>query len=220
MKIVLDQGYVQLVDSMGSDSSIVNAARVSYLGQSKGDEKDKKLLFYLMEHGHTSPFEMVQFAFEVEAPLFVIAQWQRHRTMSYNQVSRRYTSEGVSFWIPTSLRVPDSKNKQASYEEMDELDESQALEIIEEITERSQEAYEQLLDLGVSRELARMVLTQNLRAKMVVSVNAHNLMHFIELRASNEAQKEIRDYALALLDIMEDVLPWTTEAFKQYRLNK
>ncbi len=213
-----DQGFIQLIDQMGDDMSVVNAARVSFNGTSKGEEQDKKLLFYLMEHGHTSPFEMVQFKWLVKAPLIVVAQWQRHRTWSYNQVSRRYTSSGMSFWFPTEFRSQDDKNKQASSDDLDKYDNSAAAAIVAETTEICEAAYHELLDLGVSREMARIVLPQNLHASMVATVNAHNLLHFIELRYSNEAQKEIRDYAMAMLEIMEETMPWTVEAFRKYRL--
>ena len=213
-----EQGYIELIDQMGDDMAVVNAARVSFNGASKGEEQNKKLLFYLMEHKHTSPFEMVQFKWYVKAPLIVIAQWQRHRTWGYNQVSRRYTSNDISFWYPTEFRSQDAKNKQASFDDLDEYDNRAAADIVAEVTEFCEASYHELLDLGVSREIARIVLPQNLHASMIATVNAHNLLHFIELRYSNEAQKEIRDYAMAMLEIMEETMPWTVEAFKKYRL--
>ncbi len=111
---VLDKGWIELQDVMGDDTAIVNAARVSYLGESKGPDRDKKLLFYLLQHRHTTPFEMVEFKFRVKCPIIVARQWLRHRTFSVNEISRRYSSEEIDFYIPDTWRTQSDSNKQAS----------------------------------------------------------------------------------------------------------
>lgn len=119
---VLDQGWIELVDAMGDDQSIVEAARVSYLGESKGVEQDERLIRYLLKNGHTSPFEMVEFKFRVKAPIFVARQWMRHRVWSYNEVSRRYTDEDITFMVPEILRGQANDNKQMSAGELTNSD--------------------------------------------------------------------------------------------------
>ncbi len=114
---ILDKGFVELIDHMGNDNTIVSSARVSFMGESKGEEKDAKLIHYLMKNHHDTPFEMVEFTFRVKCPLFIRSQWMRHRMWSYNEVSRRYTSEDIDFYIPTQLRKQGDTNRQASKDE-------------------------------------------------------------------------------------------------------
>src|SRR3990172_1334841 len=118
-KDILDKGYVELIDVMGNDKTVVAAARVSYLGESKGPDKDKKLVSYMMKHGHTSPFEHVVFQWRIKCPLFVRSQWHRHRTWSYNELSRRYTDDIIDFYIPETWRKQGTINKQGSVEVFD-----------------------------------------------------------------------------------------------------
>jgi thymidylate synthase (FAD) len=214
---VLDKGWVELQDVMGDDLAIVNAARVSYLGESKGPEQDRKLLLYLLHHKHTSPFEQVEFKFRVKAPLFVARQWMRHRTWSYNEMSRRYTSDEIDFYYPTAWRKQSQANKQASDEMLsDPKATATADEMIHEIVAKCDTTYQSLLSLGVSREMARMVLPQNLYTQFVAKVDAHNLMHFFRLRMSDDAQYEIRLYAQAIYHgFFKKVLPWTAGAFEE-----
>ncbi len=156
---VLDQGWIELQDMMGDDLAIVNAARVSFLGESKGSERDKKLLFYLLEHRHTSPFEQVEFRFRVRAPLVVWWQWVRHRTWHVNAQSGRYTPfEEGDFYVPAAWRLQAADNKQASEGELTGPAADALTEALREHYERSYALYRQALDAGVARELARMFL--------------------------------------------------------------
>ena len=206
---ILDKGSITLQDVMGNDLSIVNAARVSYLGESKGDTKDKKLLLYLMEHNHTSPFEMVEFKFRVKCPLFVARQWMSHRTWSYNEVSRRYTSENIEFYIPEKWRRQDIKDKQAS----SGYTKSYSKELLD-ITNTAMGFYNEAIKNGVAREQARLFLPVCMYTEFIGKVDAHNLMKFLILRMSNHAQYEIRLYARAICHIfLKENLPWTYEGF-------
>ncbi|MEL6152119.1 MAG: FAD-dependent thymidylate synthase, partial [Chloroflexota bacterium] len=225
---VLDKGWIELIDLMphpsldvSGDLAIVNAARVSFLGESKGDEKDKKLLFYLLRNRHTSPFEMVEFKFRVRAPLVTWWQWVRHRTQSFNAQSGRYTefNEG-DFYIPDVWRKQSKDNKQASEGEVDtDVDERLTRELIAHY-EKSYQLYEDALRNGVSREMARLFLPGfSVYYTWVVKVDAHNLMHFLRLRMAPDAQYEIRVYAQAIYDaFFKPALPWTAEAFEKYIL--
>jgi thymidylate synthase (FAD) len=223
---LLDKGYVEIVNMMGNDSSIVNAARVSYL--SKGGVKDKKLLFYLMQNNHSTPFEMVEFKFRVKCPLFVARQWMRHRTWSYNEISRRYTSEDIEFYIPDSnkWRLQSNKNKQSSGgflppSDNDSLDGTYFTEEIYSYCTWGFTTYQNALANGMSCEMARMFLPINMYTTFIAKVDAHNLMHFLKLRMSDHAQYEIRVYAEAIYNnFFKPNLQWTSEAFEKYRLNK
>lgn len=221
---VLDAGYVALLDMMphpdtdvSGDLAIVNAARVSFLGESKGAERDKKLLFYLMKHHHTTPFEMVEFKLRIKAPLFVARQWMRHRTWSYNEVSRRYTDEGIQFYVPDVWRLQASNNKQGSAGWL--LDGLLSSNEYVDAIDKARETYENLIMRGVAREQARAVLPQSMYTTFIAKVDAHNLMHFLRLRMHPHAQYEIREYATAIYDnIFKPTLPWTAEAFEKYQL--
>lgn len=212
-------GSIVLVDHMGDDLSIVRAARVSYKGTTKGNEADKKLIFYLMKNRHTTPFEMVKFTFEVVAPIFVARQWFRHRMSNFNEESGRYTVLENGYYIPApeEIRIQDEKNKQASHGQMHPEVAIYANAIIKEQTERANEAYLSLLAYGVPREQARFVLPMNTLTKFIYCSDLHNLMHFIELRSSDHAQKEIRDYANAIVELITPYVPWTMEAYALYR---
>lgn len=230
---VLDKGYVELLDMMphpatgvSGDLSIVNAARVSFLGESKGTEADKKLLFYLLRNQHTSPFEMVKFKFRTHAPLITYWQWVRHRTFHYmnaNAQSGRYTPfEEDDFYVPDVWRKQSKSNKQASEGELEG-------EISDELTQkllahydRGFELYKEALETGVSKEMARLFLPGfSVYYTWVMSVDAFNLMNFIRLRIASDAQYEIRVYAQAIYEnFFKPALPWTAEAFEQYVLNR
>ncbi len=216
---VLDQGWIELQDVMGDDLAIVNAARVSFLGESKGDERDKKLLFYLLRHRHTSPFEQVEFKFRVRAPLVTWWQWVRHRTWSMNAQSGRYTPfEEGDFYLPDIWRLQAASNKQASE---GELSGPQAEALSEKLLAHYQEGfalYKEALDAGVAREMARLFLPGfAVYYTWVVKVDAHNLMNFLRLRMASDAQYEIRAYAWAIYEhFFKAALPWTAEAFERY----
>ncbi len=216
---VLDKGWIELQDMMGDDLAIVNAARVSFLSESKGSERDKKLLFYLLQHRHTSPFEQVEFKFRVRAPLVVWWQWVRHRTWHVNAQSGRYTafSEG-DFYVPGTWRLQSSDNKQASEGQLTGPPANHLTQSLEDHFRRSFELYEEALDAGVARELARLFLPGfAVYYTWVVKVDAHNLMHFLRLRMAPDAQHEIRTYAQAIFThFFKPALPWTAEAFERF----
>ncbi|GAB4510457.1 MAG: FAD-dependent thymidylate synthase [Anaerolineae bacterium] len=226
---VLDKGFVELLDLMPHPSSdipgdlaIVNAARVSFLGESKGAERDKKLLFYLLRHRHTSPFEMVEFKFRLRAPLVTFWHLVRHRTANINMQSGRYTPfEESDFYVPSVWRKQSQDNKQASEGEL-AFEESAALtEKLLEHYDNSYRLYNEALQTGVSREMARLFLPGfSVYYTSVWKMDAHNLMHFLNLRLASEAQYEIRVYAEAIYEhFFKPALPWTAEAFEQYFLN-
>lgn len=227
---VLDKGFVQLVDFMPhpatgvtGDMAVVNAARVSFLGESKGDVADKKLLFYMLRNYHTSPFEQVMFKFRVRAPLVTWWQWVRHRTWHFNAQSGRYTPfEEGDFYVPSVWRKQSKSNKQASEGEL-EPDESGALtEKLLSFYNQGYDLYREALDAGVSKEMARLFLPGfSVYYTWVASVDAHNLMHWIRLRMAADAQYEIRVYAEAIYEsFFKPALPWTAEAFETYVLNQ
>ncbi|MEP7289965.1 MAG: FAD-dependent thymidylate synthase [Chloroflexota bacterium] len=217
---VLDKGFVELQDLMGNDLAIVNAARTSFLGESKGPEKDKKLLFYLMRHQHTSPFEMVEFKFLIRAPLLTFWQLVRHRTLSINMSSGRYSAfEESDFYVPDVWRKQASNNKQASEGTLGDPDgEALTQELLEHYA-RGYRLYTTALEKGVSREMARLFLPGfAVYYTGVIKVDAHNLMHFLRLRMADDAQFEIRVYAAAIYEhFFKPALPWTAEAFELYR---
>lgn len=225
---ILDHGFVELLDSMGNDLTIVNAARVSFLGESKGEEQDSKLIKYLIQNKHTSPLEQVEFQFRVKCPLFIARQWMRHRTWNYNEISRRYTSEEIEFYIPTELRKQADNNRQASTEELVTNDVElydpgsgkyyslcSPSTFISLVSNSAYQQYQALLRAGVAREQARMILPQNMYTMFYAKVDLHNLLHFIELRNSEHAQYEVRLYAQALEDLIKDIVPVTYKYWKE-----
>ena len=208
------KSFIRLVEYMGDDWSVVKSARVSFGQDRKTDEEDARLVRYLMMHDHMTPFEHIVFKFHVSCPLFVRAQWFRHRTWSYNEISRRYTSTKLQFYIPTRYRKQDLKNKQGSVFS-DEINNDIAQNIVKKQTDYGLLAYNQLIEMGIAREHARMVLPQNMYTEFYATVNLRNLLHFVRLRISLEAQWEIRQYAKAILDLLEKTVPITLEAFKE-----
>lgn len=212
---VLDKGFVQLVDYMGDDKSAVKAARVSYGGETSTEEKDKKLINYLLKHGHFSPFEHISFTFHVKAPIFVVRQWFRHRIgMSPNEISRRYTSKQADeFYLPDHIRIQDTKNKQGSFKTTDKELTEKAINKINKIYDETYSVYQELLDMGVAREMARIVLPVGQYTEFYLTTNARALMHFLNLRADSHAQWEIQEYAKAMANISEKICPWTYESF-------
>lgn len=190
---------LELIRISGSDLDIVNAARVSYGKVSqKVSERDKKLITFLMEHNHTSPFEHNQLSFRVKAPIFVQRQWMRHRMNSYNEISYRYVKAALEFYIPPKWRSQDTQNKQASIGSFDNAEFTQKFK---ESIACSMQTYEYLLDNGVGRELARSLLPLCTYTEFIFTCNLHSLMHFLKLRLHAGAQYEIRMYAQILLKL-------------------
>lgn len=208
----LDHGFAELVDSMGDDLSVVQAARVSTGSGTKGEEADKKLINYLMRHSHTSPFEQVTFKFHVKCPIFVARQWMRHRTWSYNEMSGRYMELPREFYNPSVWRAQDTANKQGSLPYNG--DTYWVKGAYEEALAWCERAYQSLLDNGVARELARMVLPLSTYTEFYGTVNLHNLFRFLKLRLDSHAQPEIQVYAQALLMLITPIVPWSVEAWR------
>jgi len=216
-------GSVEYVDHMGSDLSVVNAARVSFgVEKNELDEKDTKLINYLMQHNHTSPFEHCVVTMRFTVPLFIRSQHHRHRTWAYNEISRRYTSVDMKFYSPPAFRTQHKSNRQASNNELIDptLNSSyiaigfeDASKAVAMHNNRSLGLYNALIDAGVCREQARGVLPQNLYTEYYGSVNLHNLFKFIGLRSHDGAQWEIQQVAKACLDIALKHFPVATEAY-------
>lgn len=221
-----DIGKVEYVESMGSDLTIVNAARVSF-GKHKEslDGRDLKLIKYLIKHRHTSTLEHNLVTFRFKVPLFIRSQHHRHRTWSYNEISRRYTEENLQFYEPRTFRTQHKSNRQAS--NVDELDPimgyfedggpNHASSVVRAHHRQSVNLYESLMDKGVCREQARGVLPQNLYTEYYGSVNCSNLLKFVELRTHDGAQWEIQQVAKACLQIAENLWPETIKAYREIR---
>lgn len=196
---------VALVRASGSDLDVVNAARVSY-GKvaTQISDRDRVLIKFLMEHGHSSPFEHNQLSFRIKAPIFVIRQWMRHRMNSYNEISYRYVKAPTEFYIPRFWRFQDKNNRQVSVGafENDEL-----LKAYKNALDVSFKTYESLLEQGVCREQARGLLPTCTYSEFIFTCNLHSLMHFLKLRLGKDAQKEIQAYAQALLTLAEPHFP-------------
>lgn len=219
---VLNHGHVRLVESMGSDLSIVRNARVSYDAEWRSGEdagKDAKLIDYLVKNGHTSPLEAVKFTFDIKAPIFVLRQWHRHRTWSFNEVSARYTELPEEFYIPEISQITgqSSSNKQMRTDVEHPFAEHHQEFISRQCTEAFR-VYRLMLDDGVPRELARGVLPLNTYSHMFATVDLHNLAKFFKLRLHEHAQYEIRVYAQAMLELIEPLVPVTTAAIKRHWL--
>lgn len=213
---LLDKGFVRLIDFMGSDNRVVSAARVSFGGTSKGEERDKGLIKYLLEHQHHTPFEHCYFQFHICCPIYVARQWMRHRWGSYNEISARYTQVKDEFYIPSVFRGQDVKNRQGSVTA--DLDNEALHKLYEESVEASFAAYNKLIEAGVAREMARGVLPVCQYTQFYWSVNARSLLNFLQLRTDGHAQYEIRVYADAIAQIFKEKMPWSWEAFEA--LNK
>jgi thymidylate synthase (FAD) len=207
VKVLNGQGWVGLIDKMGTESSIVNAARVSF-GKIKKDinEKDIVLLEYLIENRHTSPLEHLVFTFSIYCPLFIRGQWHRHRTWSYNEISRRYTEMDIEFFTPSKLRQQAKINRQASVDSS-VFDDKKLILSIDEHNKKSLKLYENLLKQGACREQARGVLPQNMMVTFWGTVNLNNLLHFLDLRDHDHAQWEIREYAIAIKKLITPYVP-------------
>lgn len=216
-KQLLDHGKIELIDHMGDDQRIAQAARV-LVDAPWRELEDPKLIKYMFDNKHTSPFEHVVFTFYVKAPIFVFRQWHRHRMWSYNEVSARYKELPAEYYVPASDHIgkQSGSNHQAriiggelSYEA------PFCRATIERACGNAFGAYETLLRQGCPREIARGVLPVNTYSEMVATVDLHNLMHFIRLRSDEHAQYEIRVYSDAILDIIETIVPITVGLLKE-----
>ncbi|MBY3580485.1 FAD-dependent thymidylate synthase [Rhizobium bangladeshense] len=228
---VLDHGFIRVLDYMGDDAAVVQAARVSYGRGTKQVSEDRGLIRYLMRHSHTTPFEMAEIKIHVKLPIFVARQWIRHRTASVNEYSARYSVLDKEFYVPDAkdLAPQSSANKQGREKHAVE-DPSWILQLLRDDAERSYSSYTKLLNqnesgetldpnrTGLARELARMNLSLNYYTQWYWKTNLHNLLHFLRLRADSHAQYEIRVYAEKLLDITKLWVPLTYEAFQEYKL--
>ena len=230
---VLDHGFVRVVDYMGDDSSIVQAARVSYGRGTRRISDDRGLIRYLMRHRHTTPLEMCELKLHVKLPIFVARQWIRHRTANVNEYSARYSILDREFYVPSAdVIAPQSQhNRQGRGAPLSPRDAVRVQALLREDAERAYEHYKELLNegtegepldperTGLARELARMNLSLNYYTQWYWKIDLHNLLHFLALRADQHAQHEIRVYAEAILEqVVKPWVPLTYEAFRDYRL--
>lgn len=231
---VLDHGFVRVIDYMGDDAAIVQAARVSYGKGTKQVNQDKGLINYLMRHWHSTPFEMCEIKFHVKLPMFVARQWIRHRTANVNEYSARYSILDKEFYIPRleDLAPQSKQNHQGRGGDTLSADEAaRVLDILKSDALQTYDHYEELMNCdrdgnvldenksGIARELARMNLTMNYYTQWYWKIDLHNLMHFLMLRADSHAQYEIRAYADAMIDIVKKWVPFAYEAFEEHRLH-
>ena len=218
----LDKGFVRLVDSMGGDDAIVQAARVSYGKGTRKVTQDRGLIRYLMRHRHTTPFEMVEFKFHCKMPIFVARQWVRHRTANINEYSLRYSEARDDFYIPDKddIHFQSKVNRQGRdlTDVPDELKEK-VIRYFEEMSERSFSLYQELNEAGIARELARAILPVNIYTEWYWKNDLHNTLHFLHLRMDSHAQYEIRVYANAMAKFVEEIAPIAFEAFMDYVVN-
>jgi thymidylate synthase (FAD) len=219
---VLDKGFVRLIDYMGSDDAIVEAARVSYGKGTKKVREDRRLIRYLMRHQHTTPFEMVELKFHVKLPIFVARQWIRHRTASVNEYSGRYSVMEDHFYLPQAndIKYQSTTNRQGRDER--EVDGDLSSRFIEMLNNSNRIVYDEYLkaiDAGIAREIARINLPISLYTQWYWKIDLHNLFHFLKLRLDQHAQAEIREYASAMASIVKEIVPVAWEAFEDYQLN-
>jgi thymidylate synthase (FAD) len=219
---VLDHGFVRVVDYMGDDAAVVQAARVSYGRGTRKMSEDEGLIRYLMRHWHSTPFEMCEIKYHVKLPIFVARQWIRHRTANVNEYSARYSIMDKDYYIPdpANLAAQSTTNRQGRGDILDEATAAHVLALLRADAEQTYGHYEEMLDedIGLARELARMNLTLNTYTQWYWKTDLHNLFNFLRLRADAHAQYEIRVYAEAMLKTVEAWVPLSTAAFRDYRL--
>lgn len=208
---------VRLVDHMGDDSAIVQAARVSYGQGTKSVNEDRQLIRYLMRHWHTTPFEMVEFKFHVKVPIFVARQWLRHRMASVNELSARYSVVKDDFWVPTDYRRQSAQNKQGS--DAESFKDDSATMSQTHSCRTAFDVYDGLLGRGISRELARAHLPQSTFTEFYWKIDLHNLFHFLRLRMDDHAQPEIHEASKEVFELIKPIVPLACEAFMDYRVN-
>jgi len=229
---VLDHGFIRVIDYMGDDGAVVQAARVSYGRGTRKTSEDKALIHYLMRHHHSTPFEMCEIKLHVKLPIFVARQWIRHRTANVNEISARYSILDNEFYIPApaQLAAQSSINRQGRGAVLEGDEAAEVLALLRDDAERAYGHYAQMLNetedgsvaddtrSGLARELARMNLSLNFYTQWYWKTDLHNFMHFLRLRADSHAQYEIRVYAEAMLEVLDRWVPATAAAFRQYRL--
>ncbi|MGR3722946.1 FAD-dependent thymidylate synthase [Abyssibius alkaniclasticus] len=221
---LLDHGFVRLIDYMGDDGAIVQAARVSYGRGTKAVQNDAGLIRYLMRHWHSTPFEMCEAKFHVKLPVFVARQWIRHRTANVNEYSARYSILDREFYIPAPehLAAQSVVNNQGRGAVLEGEEAARVLDMLKADANRAYDHYEEMLNQdgqqGLARELARMNLPANVYTQWYWKVDLHNLFHFLRLRADAHAQFEIRVYAQKMCEIVADWVPAAYAAFEDYRL--
>jgi len=222
---VLDHGFVRVIDYMGDDAAIVQAARVSYGQGTKKVSDDSGLIRYLMRHWHSTPFEMCEIKLHVKLPVFVARQWIRHRTANVNEYSARYSILDREFYIPApeNLAAQSTVNSQGRGAVLEGDEAARVLETLKTDAGRAYDHYEDMLSQdgqqGLARELARMNLPANVYTQWYWKTDLHNLFHFLRLRADAHAQYEIRVYAEAICDLVRAWVPAAWAAFEDYRLN-
>lgn len=218
----LDHGFVRLVDVMGDDGSIVQAARVSYGAGTKTVNEDRGLIRYLMRHKHTTPFEMVEFKFHIKLPIFIARQWIRHRTANVNEYSGRYSIMKDDFYLPDvdQIRPQSENNKQGRSDETFSEEKANAIrEKLGSVQKELYTEYESLLGEELARELARINLPLSNYTEWYWKIDLHNLFHFLRLRIDSHAQYEIRVYGEAMAEIVKEIVPHAWKAFEDYSLN-
>ncbi|MDG3041981.1 FAD-dependent thymidylate synthase [Roseicyclus marinus] len=221
---VLDHGFVRVIDYMGDDSAIVQAARVSYGAGTKHVSNDEGLIRYLMRHWHSTPFEMCEVKFHVKLPVFVARQWIRHRTANVNEYSARYSILDREFYIPEpgQLAAQSTVNNQGRGAVLEGAEAARVLEMLKSDAMRAYDHYEEMLSQdgqqGLARELARMNLPANVYTQWYWKTDLHNLFHFLRLRADAHAQYEIRVYAELMCKLVADWVPLAYTAFADYRM--
>lgn len=220
---VLDKGFVRLVDYLGGDARIVQSARVSYGDGTKTVREDKGLIDYLMRHLHTSPFEQVNFTFHLKMPIFVARQWVRHRTARMNEISGRYSIMRDEFYVPpaefVNFQSADNKQGRDPDRPLPEGFPERYREDLERFNKDVYAHYEQVIEEGVSREIARINLPLSLYTEFYWQMDLHNLFHFLHLRMDAHAQLEIRLFAEAIAKIVKVACPYAYEAFERHILN-
>jgi thymidylate synthase (FAD) len=230
---VLDHGFVRVVDYMGDDAAVVQAARVSYGRGTRRVTEDQGLINYLMRHRHTTPFEMCEIKYHVKLPIFVARQWIRHRTANVNEYSARYSVLDNEFYVPEPdhLAAQATANRQGRGAVLEGAAAQRVLDLLRENAERAYAGYAELLGEdasgapldptrpGLARELARLNLTFGFYTQWYWKIDLHNLMHFLSLRADPHAQYEIRAYAEVMLGTLKRWVPMTYQAFLEYRMN-
>jgi len=227
---VLDHGFVRVIDYMGDDAAVVQAARVSYGRGTKRVQEDRGLIRYLMRHRHTTPFEMCEIKLHIKLPIFVARQWIRHRTANVNEYSGRYSVMDREFYVPAPehLAAQSQSNRQGRGEVLQGEEAAEVLEILKRDAAQAYAHYERMLNLredgtpiaedrtGLARELARMNLPVNFYTQWYWKCDLHNLLHFLSLRADSHAQYEIRAYAETILQVVKRWVPLTAEAYEDY----
>ncbi len=229
---VLDHGFVRVIDYMGDDAAIVQAARVSYGRGTRAANEDRGLIRYLMRHRHSTPFEMCEIKYHVKLPIFVARQWIRHRTANVNEYSARYSILDREFYIPepAQLAAQSAANRQGRGDVLEGEEAARVLDLLRDDATRNYDHYIEMLNeddqgnavdpnrSGLARELARMNLTLNAYTQWYWKTDLHNLFHFLSLRADAHAQYEIRVYAEAMMQTAEAWVPMAAGAFRDYRL--